>query len=66
MVSSWKICGRYKQKTRNFFILSILLKGLLGMWITSIVKEKVKNVKNPVYVVSIFIFSDGWLHISES
>lgn len=36
------------------------------MWITSIVKEKVKNVKNPVYVVSIFIFSDGWLHISES
>lgn len=54
------------KKQKHFFILSVLFKWLTMYTSYFYSQEKSKNFKNAVYVVSIFIFSDGWLHISKS
>lgn len=74
VASSWrnyeskkKTKTKTKTQTRKFLYSFLdFLTDLLCTWITSRVKEKSKNLKNAVYVVSIFIFFHGWLHISKS
>lgn len=45
--AAWSRAGKFvgdtNRKQRNFFILSILLKGLLCTWMTSIIKRKSKK-----------------------